>query len=132
MPTRRNKCRSKKRDGSPCPNRPRPGKPTCFVHDPELAERRAEGRRRGGVNRSKPSATLPPETPDLPLKTVADVAAALAVTMNQVRTGRLAVNVGNCLGVLAGVLLKALEGGDVEQRLAALEANQSPHRRRAA
>jgi hypothetical protein len=76
------------------------------------------------VNRSQGqrTATLPPDTPDLPLKTVGDVIAVLAVTMNQVRTGRLGVNVGNCLGVLAGVLLRAIEGGDFEQRLAALEA----------
>jgi hypothetical protein len=70
------------------------------------------------------TATLPPDTPDLPLRTVADVVAALALTMNQVRTGRLGVNVGNCLGVLAGVLLKAIEGSDFEERLAAVEARQ--------
>jgi hypothetical protein len=74
------------------------------------------------VNRSKPAATLSEDTPDLPLGTVTDVAAALAQTMNQVRTGKVAVQVGNCLGVLAGVLLKALEGSDLERRIAALEA----------
>jgi len=50
--------------------------------------------------------------------------AALGQTINQVRTGRLAVNVGNCIGVLAGVLLRAIEGGDLEQRIAALESKQ--------
>src|SRR5262245_58936277 len=119
------RCGHKKRDGGPCPNPARPGKRTCWVHDPELAVVRAEGRQRGGVNRSKPTATLPPDSPDLPLKTVADVVAVLGQTINQVRTGRLAVNVGNCLGVLAVVLLKAIEGSDLEQRIAALEARKS-------
>jgi hypothetical protein len=64
---------------------------------------------------------LPSDTPDLPLRTVADVIAALGETMNQVRTGRIDARVGNCLGVLAGVLLKAIEGGDLERRIAALE-----------
>jgi hypothetical protein len=63
-------------------------------------------------------------TPDLPLKTVRDVVSAVADTFNKVRTGQLAVGVGNCRGVLAGVLLKALETSDLEQRLSALEARQ--------
>ncbi len=122
MPTdQHHRCRRVKPDGSRCQARPRPGRRYCVFHDPELAEQRAEGRKRGGVNRSLPAATLPPDTPDLPLKSVADVAAALAATINQIRTGKLAVNVGNCLGVLAGVLLKAIEGSELEQRIAALE-----------
>ena len=118
-------CMGRKRDGSPCPNHARPGKEVCWVHDPALAARRAEGRRRGGLNRSKPAATLPPDTPDLPLKTVADVVALLGQSINQVRTGRLDARVGNCLGVLAGVLLRAIEGGELEQRIGALEARQN-------
>ena len=119
------RCTHKKRDGSPCPNLTRSGKTTCWVHDPELAEKRAEGRRRGGVNRNKPAATLPLNEIDAPLSTVADVATFLAATMNHVRTGRLAVSVGNCLFVGAGVLLKALEIGNLEQRIAALENQQN-------
>ena len=108
------RCRHKTQNGTSCPNLARPGKRSCWVHDPGLAEKRAEGRSRGGVNRSKPAVTLAADTPDLPLKTIADVVAALGETINQVRTGRLAVNVGNCLGVLAGVLLRAIEGSDVD------------------
>jgi hypothetical protein len=115
-------CQGKRADGTPCRATAHRGKRFCCFHDPELTEARAEGRRRGGVNRSKPAATLPPHTPDLSLKTVDDVVAALAETINQVRTGKLAVNVGNCLGVLAGVLLRALEGSDLDRRIAALEA----------
>ncbi len=48
--------------------------------------------------------------------------------MKQVQTGQLAVQDGNCLGVLAGVLLKAIEGSDIERRLAALEARQENRR----
>src|SRR5690349_7438754 len=117
-------CCHRKRDGGRCQAMPRAGRKHCTFHDPELAEARAEGRRQGGVNRSKPAATLPADSPDLPLRTVADVVAALAATINQVRTGRLGVGVGNCLGVLAGVLLKAIEGSDLEQRIAALEAQR--------
>src|SRR5262245_60717668 len=116
-------CNHKKRDGARCRASALPESGKCLFHDPARAEQRAAGRRRGGVNRPRPAATLSPAAPALPLKSVADVVAALGQTINQVRTGRLAVNVGNCLGVLAGVLLKAIEGGDLEQRLVALEAD---------
>lgn len=120
------RCNFRKRDGSRCRAFAVEGSPRCCFHDPDLAEERAEGRRRGGLNRNRPSATLPPETPALPLKSVDDVVAALAETMNLVRTGRLAVNVGNCLFVGAGVLLRAIEGSDLERRIADLEASGSP------
>lgn len=116
-------CQHKKRDCTRCRANALPGKTRCLFHDPDRAGQRAAGRRRGGISRSRPAATLPADTPDLQLKSVADVVVALGLTINQVRSGRLAVNVGNCLGVLAGVLLKAIEGSDLEQRLAALEAN---------
>jgi hypothetical protein len=56
------------------------------------------------------------------LKSVADVVVALEVTFNAVRVGKLDARVGNCLGVLAGIQLKALGLSDHEERLAALEA----------
>ena len=60
MPTRTTtRCCAWKADGTPCPNRPRANKRLCWVHDPELAANRAEGRRRGGVVRSARAATLP-------------------------------------------------------------------------
>ena len=44
------------------------------------------------------------------------------------RTGRLDARVGNCLGVLAGVILRALEGGELERRLGELEAGRAGRR----
>jgi hypothetical protein len=117
-------CRHKKPDGSKCKANALPGKRLCVFHDPSSEKARAEGRRQGGVTRSRPAATLPPDMPDTPLETVADVITCLSQTINQVRTGRLDCRVGNCLGVLAGVLLKALESGDLEARIDALEARQ--------
>jgi hypothetical protein len=89
-----------------------------------MAARRAEGRRRGGVNcaRVLRLVTLPPDAPDIPLATVQDVATLLGATIAQVRKGTIDCRVGNCIGQLAGVLLKAMEAGDLERRLEALEA----------
>lgn len=123
------RCKHTKLDGSACRAKAQPGKSYCMFHDPSLAERRAQGRKQGGINRCKVASTLPLDTPDLPLDTVKDVVAMLAQTMNQVRTGKVAVQIGNCLGVLAGVLLKALEGSDLERRMAVVEENLSNNTR---
>ena len=62
-----------------------------------------------------------PDAEDLTLAQIADVTTLLGRTINDVRQGKVDVKVANAVGYLAGVLLKSLEGGDVEQRLAALE-----------
>jgi hypothetical protein len=111
-----------KLDGTPCRALTLPGKTACAFHDPALVEQRAAGRRLGGKVRSRPAAVLPANTPDAPLATVQDVAAFLGQVINLVRTGRIAVSVANSIGLLCGQLLRALEGGELEKRIAALEA----------
>ncbi|MBI1915630.1 MAG: hypothetical protein HYS12_12995 [Planctomycetes bacterium] len=68
---------------------------------------------------------LPEDTPDLPLKTVGDIIEAVEATFNMVRRGQLDARIGNCLAVLCQVQLKAIEGSDLEQRIAALEGRQN-------
>jgi hypothetical protein len=53
---------------------------------------------------------------------VGDVTALLGMTINQVRRGEIDPRISNAVGYLAGTLLKALELGNLEQRLSALEA----------
>src|SRR5262249_9697649 len=115
-----NTCRARKKDGSACTVPARPSG-FCWVHDPdpELAGRRARGRRQGGVTSSR-AAVLPPETPDVPLGTVHDVVGVLAQSVNQVRKGALAPGVANAVGYLSSVLLKALVDGDLAEQMAEL------------
>jgi hypothetical protein len=122
------RCQARRRDGSPCKADAHPGKRFCCFHNPALAAERAEGRRRGGVVRTRTAVTLPADAPDLPLRTAGDIVRALGLTFNHVRTGRLDARVGNCLGVLAGVLLRAVEVGELEERIAALEARHTGRR----
>jgi hypothetical protein len=109
-----------------------PGRRLCLFHDPRAAAKRAEGASKGGRSTAEKlkAGTLPPDIPPLKLESVADVTAALAEAYNLARVGRLAVNVGNCLAVIGQGLLKALEKGDLEQRIAALEAAQPRRARR--
>jgi hypothetical protein len=113
--TETKQCQYVKADGQCCRAKPLPGKAVCLFHDPERAKQAQAARRRGGINRSKPRAVLPADTPDLPLASFADVCQLLGETINQVRIGRLDVKVGHTVGFLAGVLLKAIEASELER-----------------
>jgi hypothetical protein len=114
-------CKATTRTDQPCKARVRPGSDYCPFHCPELAEQRAAGRRSGGKERSKRTAVLPPGTPDLPLQSVADVVLLLGLTINQLRRGEVDAKVGNGVFYGASVLLRALEGGELERRLAEVQ-----------
>jgi hypothetical protein len=116
------RCTSTRADGSPCQAVAVPGRDQCAFHDPGIAGSRAEGRREGGRQRSRPRVTLPADHPDIDVRSVRDVCRVLSETMNQVRTGRLDPRVANTVGYLASVMVRALEAGDLEERLATLEA----------
>jgi hypothetical protein len=91
------------------------------LHDPARAADRQEARRRGGRERSRRAAVLAEDTPDARLENLADVAVLLAETINEVRRGQLDARVGNCVAVLAGQFMRAVQGGELEERIRALE-----------
>ena len=115
-------CEQLKANGGRCKAKALPGSDYCVFHNPEQAEARADGRRRGGLSRSRKAAVLTPDTPDAPLGTMQEVVAFLGATANRVAKGVLDVKVGNCLALLCGQLVRALEKGNLEARLEALEA----------
>jgi hypothetical protein len=114
-------CQRRKRDGGRCKGRAS-ASGYCPIHDPANAAGFARGRKAGTRARNRKSPVLPADAPDVPLSTMREVAQALAATFNHVRKGALDPRAGNCLAVLGGQLLKALERGGLEERLAAVEA----------
>jgi len=110
------RCTATRRDGTTCKGKRLPGKTVCVFHDPELAQRRTEGRKAGGKRRKKQPAVLP-ATGDLPCNTIGDIASLLGKAINEVRGGRLDPKVANSVAYLTTVLLKALEGGELEAKL---------------
>jgi hypothetical protein len=116
------KCQFRKKNGERCGADAQIGKSICVFHDPARASDGQRARRAGGVNRTRPAAVLPADTPDHPLATPKDVSGLLAQSINQVRRGQLDPKVANCVGYLSGVLLHSIEQGSVEERLARLEA----------
>lgn len=115
-------CRHIKSDRSRCRANARHGSNYCFFHDPASAVERDKARQNGGRERSRRATVLPPNTPDKPLNSAYDVTVLLAETINQVRRGEIDPRISNAVGYLAGVLLKAKENDEIEQRLARLES----------
>lgn len=66
--------------------------------------------------------SLPAETPDVKIENCRDVVELVSDTINQIRKGQLDPRIGNALGYLSAVLIKAAEQGDMERRIDDLEA----------
>ncbi len=112
-------CQHIKDSGTRCEANAITGSVYCFFHDPAKAKERAAARKAGG-HKNK-AVVLPAATPDVPLDKISDVVRLLGETINQVRRGELDPKFSNAIGYLTGILLKALEQGEIEERLSALE-----------
>src|SRR5262249_49939466 len=95
----------------------------------DLAAKREAGRKAGGKSRMRGLLTLPPDTPDLTLQSVADIVVLVGLTLNQTRRGQIDPKVANSLFYGASVLRAAIEQGELEQRIAAVE-ERTPQRAR--
>lgn len=123
MKTQRQKlpriCKASKRAGSGCEAAALEGSDFCFFHDPSKAAERREAQALGGQrNRMK---TLDPAIPDVKFESSAQVVALLSDTINQVRKGNIDPRIGNTVGYLANLLIKALEQNELETRIDRLE-----------
>ena len=119
-------CTAKTATGRRCQAAALPAAHFCFFHDPTRAADRHDARVQGGRNGA--TTTLADTDPDIPVTDSQDVVRLLAGTINQVRKGQLDPRVANAVGYLANILLKAVDQGRVEDRLASLEAVVQSHR----
>lgn len=119
------KCEFQKKNGDRCDADAQTSKSLCVFHDPARASDGQRARRAGGITRSSAAAVLPTDTPDQPLGDTNQVSVLLADSINRLRRGQLDPRIANAMGYLASVLLKALESGKLEGRLAHLEAIMS-------
>jgi hypothetical protein len=113
-------CHGVKPDGSRCEVAALPGSDFCFFHDPSKADERREAQSLGG--RQNRMRTLDATAPDVRVENCQDVVRLLSETINQVRKGQIDPRVANAVGYLANVLIRATEQGELERRLAELEA----------
>ena len=93
----------------------------CFWHSPEYAEDVAEARRLGGLRRRREVAVSGAYEVN-GLETVGDLRRLLVITSLDTLGLENSIARARTLGYLVGVAGKLLETGELEERLAALEA----------
>ena len=113
-------CLATTKTGAPCRAIPRPGRPYCFGHDPELDERRREARRRGGLTRAAALKEANPLAERPSLRTPEEVLGVLEGALGLLAAGKVGEARARTVGYLAQVALRALDCR-FEDRLAALE-----------
>ncbi len=113
------KCRALNAAGAPCSCQPVRLSGWCWFHDPDLATERAEGRRRGGANRSNRARAK--RQIGASALTMVEVAGLLSVALRGVLSGRIEPGVGNAAASLARALTQVHEATELEDRLTALE-----------
>jgi hypothetical protein len=123
----RRRCTYAKADGQPCGMAPLIDRPYCFAHDPERAAEAAEARRLGGLRRRKEGTIA--VAYDLPgLDSVAGIRRLLDIVVTD------GVGMDNGIPRLRVLISTAtaatnlLKVGELEQRLAAVEAAVGQHR----
>ena len=133
MPARA--CSHRKDDGEPCRAAPVHGNEFCFWHSPDHAEEAAEARRLGGLRRRKEHAVSGAYDFN-GLGSVSEVRRLMEIAALDTLSLENSVARSRTLAYLAQVALKALEVGDLEERLKDLEAavrarsQRTPGRRR--
>ena len=115
-----NICKANTRKGKHCKSPPQIGLQYCFFHDPVNSENRKAASSKGG-KRGKMS-TLPPQTPNHVIKSARDVVNLLSESVSQVRRGEIDPRIAHAVGYLSGIILKAREQSDLEERLDNLES----------
>ncbi|MHB1344981.1 MAG: hypothetical protein ACYCX3_11585 [Thermoleophilia bacterium] len=114
-------CRFVRDDGSSCRSAPLKGEPYCFWHSPEHAEEADEARRLGGLRRRR-ERTVAGAFEFGGLGTVADIQRLLEVAVIDTLSLENSVARSRTLAYLGQTALKCLEVGELEDRLALLEA----------
>ena len=115
----RKRCKGVTRGGTPCTAWAMEGG-LCYFHaNPDKA---SELGKRGGRAKSPTGTPGTFEYVARPLKTVGDVTKLLGDTINDLRSGTIDSRLANTVGFLATGMLKALQQGDLEGRLRAMEA----------
>ena len=114
-------CVYQKEDGQQCRASPLKEGEFCFMHAPEHAQDMVEARRLGGLRRRR-EATVAGAFDFVGLQTVADIRRILEIAVLDTLGLENSIARSRTLAYLGTTAIKLLETGEVEQRLASLEA----------
>jgi hypothetical protein len=118
-------CRAKKDNGQPCRAPRLSDSEFCFWHSPEHAEEAAEAQRLGGLRRRREK-TVSGAYDFEGLADVAQVRRLLEIAASDTLSLENSVARSRTLAYLAQVALKALEVGELAERIEALERLVAP------
>ena len=118
-------CNALKEDGSHCQAAPLLDSDFCLMHSPEHAEEMAEARRLGGLRRRREKAVSGAYDFD-GLADVTQVRRLLEIAASDTLSLENSVARSRTLAYLAQVALKALEVGELAERIDALERLVAP------
>jgi len=119
MATSTGNCKATTRGGRPCQAFPVAGSDFCFWHDPSRAAQRTLARKKGG--RARHGRRLSTTGEIVKLGSVADVVALLEGAVGDLLELENSVARARAVATLAGVVVKALEVSELEDRIARLE-----------
>lgn len=115
------KCHGKTKNGEPCRVPALKGNQFCFTHSPEVGAARAKARKRGGERRRVPHAGDASKIPAR-VRTIDDVLAVLDYALAEAMPLENSIQRGRLIVAIAGAFVEAIKTGELEQRLAAIEA----------
>ena len=118
-------CKATATDGSPCRANPLQDSDYCLMHDPEHAEEMQEARRLGGLRRRREKVTQDAYSVG-DLEDVGEVRRLLQIAVLDTLSLENSIARSRTLADLSQVALKALEVGELEERLKALETTVQP------
>jgi len=118
-------CKALREDGGRCQSPPLLDGDFCLMHSPEHAEEMAEARRLGGLRRRREKAVSGAYDFD-GLADVTQVRRLLEIAASDTLSLENSVARSRTLAYLAQVALKALEVGELAERIDALERLVSP------
>jgi hypothetical protein len=126
MAAEKGQCQYRRRgNGKRCGAYARTDDKFCFFHSPATKDARQSARQSGGISRSQKAAAavmLPGEMPVRPLRNPTDVSELLSDVVGLVLRKQLDLRTANTVGYLSATILRALEQGPAEARLAKVEA----------
>jgi hypothetical protein len=125
MVTSKRSCAAKNEQGEPCRQPPLRDGERCFWHDPEHQQEATEARRLGGLRRRREKAVE--GAYDIEgLEDVGQVRRLIVIAVLDTLSLENSIARSRTLAYLAQVALKALDAGEWEERLVALETAVQP------
>jgi len=112
------RCKFVKESGENCGALSMKDSDYCFFHNPKTAAAREESKRNGGKSRI---IVVNGKFPEIKIKKVSDVVRLLTDLINGVLSGETDLRIATGITYIANTVLKGLELGEVEKRLAELE-----------